>query len=126
MPGDQDRDEVAEWMRAADLLCLPSYSEGCPNVVIEAIACGCPVVATDVGGTSEIVGQESSILVRPRDSEVVAEGLRNGLARIWDRPRISAVYNRTWDRVAQETYAVCEKLVKPAAARNGAPTVRGL
>lgn len=115
--GDQGRHEVAEWMRAADLLCLPSYSEGCPNVVIEAIACGCPVVATDVGGTTEIVNQECSILVPPRDPERLAAGLREGLARRWDRQRIGAVYNRTWDRVARETYEVCEKVVKPSSSR---------
>jgi len=39
-------DEVAVWMTAADLVTLPSYMEGCPNVVLEALACGRPVVAT--------------------------------------------------------------------------------
>src|SRR5262249_22271601 len=46
-------EEVAHWMNVADVFCLPSYAEGCPNVVIEAQNCGCPVVAADVAGTNE-------------------------------------------------------------------------
>src|SRR5260370_775180 len=42
--------EVARWMNAADLLCLPSESEGRPNVILEALGCGGPVVATPVAG----------------------------------------------------------------------------
>ena len=42
-------------MAAADLVTLPSYMEGCPNVVLEALACGRPVVATNVGGIPEIL-----------------------------------------------------------------------
>ena len=41
-------------MAAADVITLPSYMEGCPNVVLEALACGRPVVATNVGGIPEI------------------------------------------------------------------------
>ena len=114
--GDVGRNSVAEWMRAADLLCLPSYSEGCPNVVIEAIACGCPVVASEVGGIPEIVSPESSILVPPRNSGALAAALSTALVRRWDRRRISGTYTRTWDEVASDTYAVCEKVAKPSAA----------
>ena len=41
-------DQVAVWMAAADLITLPSYMEGCPNVILEALACGRPGVATNV------------------------------------------------------------------------------
>ncbi len=47
--GQRPQAEIAGRMRAADCLCLPSRSEGMPNVVIEALACGIPVVASDVG-----------------------------------------------------------------------------
>jgi glycosyltransferase involved in cell wall biosynthesis len=45
-------DEVAVWVAAANLVTLPSYMEGCPNVILEALACGRPVVATNVGGAT--------------------------------------------------------------------------
>ena len=44
------RDELSEWYRAADLVCVPSYSESFGLVALEAQACGTPVVATAVGG----------------------------------------------------------------------------
>ncbi len=47
--------EVAQFMRAADLLCIPSFNEGLPNVLLESLSCGLPVVSTDVGGISEVL-----------------------------------------------------------------------
>src|SRR5262249_10263632 len=59
--------EIAQWMNASDLLCLPSESEGCPNVILEALACGCPVVATAVGGIPGLVGEDCAVLIPTND-----------------------------------------------------------
>ena len=99
--------EVASWLAAANVFCLPSYAEGCPNSVIEALACGRPVVATNVGGIPELVDSESGILVAPRDSEALAEALSAALSRRWDEPLISQRSQRGWDQVAEETYQIC-------------------
>ena len=48
--------EVAMWMRAMDIFVLPSYSEAFSNALLEAMACGCAVVGTRVGGTPELIG----------------------------------------------------------------------
>ena len=66
LPGRLSAPEVRNWMVAAGVFCLPSYSEGCPNVIVEARACGRAVVATSVGGIPELVDQRNGILVPAR------------------------------------------------------------
>lgn len=80
--GSLPLERVAVWMNAASLLCLPSYMEGLPNVVLEALASGTPVVATRVGGIPELDrGDGSLVLVEPRTVEPLAEALRDMLDR---------------------------------------------
>jgi teichuronic acid biosynthesis glycosyltransferase TuaC len=78
-------DDVAVWMAAADLVTLPSYMEGCPNVVLEALACGRPVVATNVGGIPEIMNTSADgscpLAIRPRWLRRSGIGPRQNLGR---------------------------------------------
>jgi glycosyltransferase involved in cell wall biosynthesis len=113
MPGGMEPREVARWINASDLLVLPSWSEGYPNVVVEALACGRPVVATDVGGTREIVNADNGLLVAPRDVEALRAAIERALARRWDHAAIAARMRRSWDDVARETLGVCQELVLP-------------
>jgi glycosyltransferase involved in cell wall biosynthesis len=65
--------DVRPFYALADLMVLPSHSEGSPNVLLEAMAAGVPVVATSVGGVPEIVeDEESALLVAPRDHVAMA------------------------------------------------------
>lgn len=67
---------IALWMNAASVLCLPSYMEGVPNVVLEALSCGTKVVATRVGGIPELdKGDGMLTLVKARESTLLAEAL---------------------------------------------------
>lgn len=80
--GKVPRNRVHLWMNAADVLVLPSYSEGRPNVILEAMASGTPVVATAVGGTTELVADgENGLLFTAGDvaalSSCLTKVLRN-------------------------------------------------
>jgi glycosyltransferase involved in cell wall biosynthesis len=108
-------DDVAVWMAAANLVTLPSYMEGCPNVVLEALACGRPVVATNVGGIPEIMNNECGRLVPPRDSGKLATALASVLDQSWDAAAISAHRGRSWEMVAAELSQVFDSLVPRAA-----------
>jgi teichuronic acid biosynthesis glycosyltransferase TuaC len=110
LPGGLPPESVAQWIAASDALTLPSWSEGYPNVVVEAIACGRPVVATDVGGTCEIVNEANGILIPARDERALADALLATLNRSWDERAIAATIQRTWDDVAADTLAICQGL----------------
>ena len=111
--GRKSSEEVAQWMAAATAFCLPSYSEGCPNVVVEALASGRPVLGTKVGGIPELVRQGvNGWLIAPRDSAALSEGLRVVLERDWDEQAIARAGRRSWDDSARETRAVVERVLE--------------
>lgn len=86
------RQDVADLLAACDLFVLPSLYEGLPLAVLEAMAAGVPVVATDVGGTNEVVlDGETGVLVPAADAAALAQAIRALLA---DRPRASALAAR--------------------------------
>lgn len=88
--GKIDHTLLPDWFAAAQLLCLPSHNEGLPNVVLEAMACGVPVVATCVGGIPEVVPEFAGVLVAPHNPLALATALQGALAREWDSERIAA------------------------------------
>jgi glycosyltransferase involved in cell wall biosynthesis len=104
-------DKVATWIAAADLVILPSYMEGCPNVILEALACGRPVVATNVGGIPEILNTSCGRLVRARDAAALADAMIQVLNLTWDPEWIRAHASRGWSAVAAEHLELFERLL---------------
>jgi glycosyltransferase involved in cell wall biosynthesis len=72
-----EHDKVPEWLRSLDAFVLPSVTEGCPNVLMEAMAAGVPVVATRTGAIPDLMEHGSSGLLVPwGDSNALADALR--------------------------------------------------
>jgi len=110
------QDEVSRWLAAASLLCLPSHNEGTPNVVVEALASGIPVVATRVGGVPEIVlDGVNGLLLPPGDSGALADCVAAALSRSWDRAKITdSVKHLTWQALAAENCEFLRSLTEEA------------
>ena len=115
--GEVTQDELAELMCAADVFCLASSTEGWPNVVNEALACGTPVVATDVGAVRQmIVSDQYGHVVPVHDGDALAEALRSAVTGQWDHETISARgRSRSWNQVAED---VLEQMVAVKAERS--------
>jgi glycosyltransferase involved in cell wall biosynthesis len=94
------RDDVPALLAGCDVFCLPSSAEGLPIVVLEAMASACPVVASAVGGTPELVTDGvTGLLVPPEDADALAVALGSLLG---DRGRARALGEAGRDRVRSE------------------------
>ena len=103
--------QIFLWLNAADFFCLSSVREGCPVVIHEALACGVPIISTDVGGIPDIVNSEQyGILCPPNNPHLFAEALTRGVSQLWNREKISNYgQNFSWDRVAESMVHVYKK-----------------
>ena len=68
-------EECRAFMESLDVFVMPSFTEGTPNSIVEAMACGKPIIASEVGGIPDMLGDESGILVPPGDMKALAEAM---------------------------------------------------
>ena len=100
--------------RMADLFLFPSKYESCPVALLEAMACGCPVVSSPVGGIPEVAG-DAAILVDPNDPEAIAEAVYRVLTdeqlrQELSRRSLEQSKHFTWEKCARETLALFESV----------------
>lgn len=108
---------IAPLYEACDIVCLPTYSEGLPSSLLEASACGRPIVATDVEGCREVVSHEVTGLLAPVRS---AAGLADALERLIRDPELG-------DRLRRNAYRQFqERFTKEKSASAILPAYRGL
>lgn len=111
-------DDVRPLLATVDIVCLPSYREGMPKSLLEAAACGLPVVATDVPGCRDVVVEgDTGYLVPPRDVEKLAEALAKLIrnpdlrARMGARGRARVIERFTARSSIERTLRVHEELL---------------
>lgn len=118
MIGPVERQQVPELMRSCTLYCLPSYGEPFANSLLEALASGKPVVATNAGGIKEMIPDGGGRKVLPRDPDALAKALievlkspqlQEEMGRC-NRQRIEQFY--AWDRVIDRLEQVYEQVIE--------------
>ena len=100
--GWRDQNELVHWYRSADLVVLPSDSEGVPNVLVEAASCGTPFIATAVGGIPEIAHLTPFALVPPGDTDALTAAIRLALNDTTSRDGSAAPHVRSVAQTAEE------------------------
>lgn len=125
LAGPQPPETVATWLNAADLFCLPTYDEGCSNAILEAMACGVPVVTTPVGdNVAHVAPPRRGLVVPVGDSDALAEAVEAALKTPWDRREIARHgEGHTWREVARQTARFFEERTGIGASRARARAV---
>jgi glycosyltransferase involved in cell wall biosynthesis len=109
---DWEKEDVIEWWgwkekmadvyAQASIICLPTYREGLPKSLIEAVACGRPIVTTNVPGCREIIQQgKNGLLVEARDVSGLAEALKYLVLN----PSIRIKMGAAGRKIAEEKYS---------------------
>jgi teichuronic acid biosynthesis glycosyltransferase TuaC len=97
--GSLPHHEIARFVQAADVAVLPSENEGLANAWIEALACGTPLVITDVGGAREVVRHRDAGRIVARDTAAIAAAIAELLASPPERQSVAAtVADYSWTR----------------------------
>lgn len=114
--GVRPHEEIAHYVGAADVVTLPSWNEGTPNAVLEALASGRRVVATDVGGIPDIVhSRELGLLVPAREPQKLATALGEALDQPYSPEEIVARAGvRSWAESARELEGILSRAVREA------------
>ena len=112
--GEESYEKIIEEMLKCDLFVLPSYTEGFPNVILEAMACGCAIIATNVGAIPEMLDENGAsqcgLIIHPRDVKELSDAISSLLDdnrkkqnfRLLAKQRVMSLYSMdvVWKKMA--------------------------
>ena len=105
------RADIDHLMRSFDVFALPSFAEGTPITLLEAMACGLPVVASRVGGIPEVVSDDSGTLVAPTDHDAMA----TAFAAYFSDPALAASHGAAARLAVEQNYSMAAMLANYTA-----------
>jgi glycosyltransferase involved in cell wall biosynthesis len=123
------RDDVWALMKAADVFVSVAHLEGCPNTVLEAMACGTPLVVSDIPQHREILSESSAVFVDRHAPDAIAAGIRAAwlhrpaaleraaAAQAWVQRLSLPVIARQFEDVYREMISSRERLARPVAEK---------
>lgn len=120
LAGQVENERVKDYLFASDAFALPSYTEGMPTVVIEALALKVPVICTNVGGVPDLFGPHKELLIQPKSVSSLVERIRDVVEQGGFSPDIQQeLYERVQENYdAQRNAGLLKeaylKVVKPA------------
>jgi N-acetyl-alpha-D-glucosaminyl L-malate synthase BshA len=116
--GRISNEDIPKYMIMSDVLVLPSLQEGFPNTLLEAMASGLPIIATNVGGIPEIIKNgENGFLVEPKNSEAIAEKVlcfleNNELRKMVIEKNIETVKRYRWEDITEKLEEKYKRILK--------------
>lgn len=87
--GSLGHEKLPDYLNMADVFCLPTLQEGCCNAIVEALACGLPVISSDKSFNHDILNENNSILIDPMDEEAIAGALKSLYENKQERERLA-------------------------------------
>ena len=117
--GQLEKDKLIKFYQNSSLFVLPSYHEGLPTVLLEAMSCGLPVIATDVRGNRDLISDgENGVIVPPRQPKKLAEAIinlledENKMEELSKNARKTIESNYTWESVSNKFLNCYESLLE--------------
>lgn len=115
--GQVEKNHLVKIYQNASIFVLPSYHEGLPGVILEAMSCGLPIIATDVRGNRDLIShEENGIIVPPRDPKKMADEIKRLLEDkklseyLGKNARNTIIKKYTWDILANKILKCYESL----------------
>ncbi|MEE9424021.1 MAG: glycosyltransferase family 4 protein [Methylococcales bacterium] len=111
--GTLTQQQLVEYYTIADMLLLPSSREGCANVLLEALSCGTPVIATAVGGSPDIVADPSAgLLVQQRTADALTSAIQQLSANMPDSVNVRNYSQRfSWSPIIKQQFDIYQMVI---------------
>ena len=105
--GNLKPDEMHRYYQAADIFTLPSYTEGLPLAILEAMSCGIPVIASDIGGIPEIIkNNENGFIIPPKNRKI----LKDRLMILINNAELREKFGRNSIEIIKEEFSIDKKI----------------